>query len=291
MTAAIHATGLVKAFGDHTVLAGVDLTARRGHVTALLGSNGAGKTTTLNILTTAMRADGGTALVAGHDVATDRREVRRAIAVTGQAATVDGLLTAAENLELIGRLRGLSRAAARAKAAELVAASGLEDAARRQVSTYSGGMRRRLDLALSMVTPAQVVFLDEPTTGLDTRARNALWGQVRGLARDGAAVLLTTQYLEEADALADQVHVLHQGRVVATGTPRQLKERIGAAEVVVMTDGGVELAREATDGSADGVRRALDALEARGAVAAGARIDVRRPTLDDAFLALTEEAA
>jgi ABC-2 type transport system ATP-binding protein len=288
---AIVANGLVKNYGEHRVLDGVDLVAPAGQITALLGSNGAGKTTTIDILTTVTTADAGVATVAGHDVATAPRQVRRSIAVTGQAAAVDGMLTAAENLELIGRLQGLSRRDARARAARLVDEAGLGPAGRKRVSTYSGGMRRRLDLALGQVRPAAVVMLDEPTTGLDTRARAALWDQVRAIAEGGAAVLLTTQYLEEADQLADSVLVLHGGVIVAKGTPAQLKARIGTAELTVTDGAGTERDSEPTDGTPDGVRAALAALEARGAVPASGRIGLRQPTLDDAFLALTEVAS
>ncbi|MFV0632999.1 ABC transporter ATP-binding protein [Demequina sp.] len=288
---AIHVRGLTKAFAGHQVLDGITLDAMPGKVTALLGSNGAGKTTTIGILTTVIRADAGSAVVAGHDVHSDPRAVRRSIAVTGQSASVDGLLTGHENLELVGRLQGLRRRQARERARELISASGLDEAGSRQVSTYSGGMRRRLDLALSLVRPAPVLFLDEPTTGLDPRARMALWDQVRDIAAQGTTVFLTTQYLEEADTLADTVFVLHGGRVVAAGTPTELKRRIGAAEVEVLSPDGRTLDSEPTDGTPAGVRAALDSLEARGAVREDSRIAVRQPTLDEAFLSLTEEVA
>lgn len=288
---AIDVHGLTKSFGNNHVLTDVTFSVGAGSITALLGANGAGKTTAIGILTTALAADAGTASVAGHDVHREPRAVRRAISVTGQSATVDGMLTARENLELIGRLHGMSRRAALARADELVETTGLGAAGRRRVSTYSGGMRRRLDLALSLVTPAPVVFLDEPTTGLDTRARALLWDQVRGLAHAGAAVLLTTQYLEEADQLADDVLILHAGRIVERGTPAQLKQRIGAMDVTVTDAAGTLVGTEPTDGTADGLRAALTALESRVSIPTDARITVRQPTLDDAFLAHTSEVS
>jgi ABC-2 type transport system ATP-binding protein len=223
----IQVTGIRKAFGKHTVLDGVDLEVRAGEIVALLGPNGAGKTTLVNILTTLVVPDGGTATVAGFDVVTRADDVRRRISLTGQSAAVDGLLTGEENLRMMARLSGLSPAAARARAAELLERLELTEAARKLVSTYSGGMRRRLDLALSLVVAKPVVFLDEPTTGLDTRSRRDLWDAIRALAADGAAVLLTTQYLEEADQLSDRVALLDKGRIVAVGTAAELKARVG----------------------------------------------------------------
>jgi len=223
----IQVTGITKAFGKHTVLDGVDLEVRAGEIVALLGPNGAGKTTLVNILTTLVLPDGGSATVAGFDVVTHADQVRRHISLTGQAAAVDGLLTGEENLRMMARLSGLSPAAARARTAELLERLDLVDAGRKLVSTYSGGMRRRLDLALSLVVAKPVVFLDEPTTGLDTRSRRELWEAIRALAADGAAVLLTTQYLEEADQLSDRVALLDGGRIVAVGTADELKTRVG----------------------------------------------------------------
>ena len=223
----IQVTGITKTFGTQTVLDGVDLDVRAGEIVALLGPNGAGKTTLVTILTTLVTPDSGSATVAGFDVVTQAEEVRRRISFTGQAAAVDGLLTGEENLRMMGRLSGLSRVAARARAAELLERFDLTDAARKQVSAYSGGMRRRLDLALSLVVTPPVVFLDEPTTGLDTRSRRELWDAIRTLAADGAAVLLTTQYLEEADQLSDRIALLDGGRIVAAGTAADLKSRVG----------------------------------------------------------------
>jgi ABC-2 type transport system ATP-binding protein len=223
----IQVTGITKAFGKHTVLDGVDLEVRAGEIVALLGPNGAGKTTLVNILTTLVLPDSGAASVAGFDVVAEADQVRRRISLTGQSAAVDGLLTGEENLRMMSRLSGLSPADARARTAELLERLDLTDAARKLVSTYSGGMRRRLDLALSLVVAKPVVFLDEPTTGLDTRSRRELWDAIRALAAEGAAVLLTTQYLEEADQLSDRVALLDGGRIVAVGTADELKARVG----------------------------------------------------------------
>jgi ABC-2 type transport system ATP-binding protein len=223
----ISVTGITKTFRKHTVLAGVDLDVGAGEIVGLLGPNGAGKTTLVNILTTLVAPDSGTATVAGFDVVTHPADVRRRISLTGQAAAVDGLLTGDENLRMMARLSGLTPAASRARATELLDRFDLSEAARKLVSTYSGGMRRRLDLALSLVVTPPVVFLDEPTTGLDTRSRRELWDAIRALAADGAAVLLTTQYLEEADQLCDRVALLDGGRIVAVGTATELKTRVG----------------------------------------------------------------
>jgi len=223
----IEAVGITKSYGRQEVLRGVDLTVHAGEIVGLLGPNGAGKTTLVNILSTLARPDAGTATVAGFDVTRDPAEVRRRISLTGQAAAVDGLLTGAENLRMIARLSGLTASESRGRAAELLERFDLTDAAAKRVASYSGGMRRRLDLALSLVVPKPVVFLDEPTTGLDTRSRRELWASIRTLADDGAAVLLTTQYLEEADQLADRVALLDDGRIVALGTAADLKSRVG----------------------------------------------------------------
>ncbi|MFC8193644.1 ABC transporter ATP-binding protein [Cellulomonas sp. NPDC057328] len=220
---AVDVRGLRKSFGDHTVLDGIDLAVPAGTVTALLGPNGAGKTTTVGILSTLLAADGGTARVAGHDVATEPLAVRAAIGVTGQVSAVDDLLTGVENLRLMASLHHLGRRAGRERVDALLAQFALVDAARRPVSTWSGGMRRKLDLAMTLVGSPAVVFLDEPTTGLDPRSRRTLWDEVRALAAGGTTILLTTQYLEEADRLADRVVVIDGGHVVAEGTPAELK--------------------------------------------------------------------
>jgi ABC-2 type transport system ATP-binding protein len=281
------ARGLRKAYGDLTVLDGVDLDVGRGEVLALLGPNGAGKTTTVRILSTLLRPDGGTASVAGHDVVRDARAVRARISLTGQYAAVDELLTGEENLRLMARLAHLPRPVIRARVAELLALFDLEDAARRVVKTYSGGMRRRLDLAAGLLARPEVVFLDEPTTGLDPRSRNGLWDVIRDVVADGATVLLTTQYLEEADRLADCVAVIDHGRVIARGTPAELKSTVGSAHVELAVVGG-PVERIATDGSVPDVRRILADVERRGLVVD--RWAVHTPTLDDVFLELTGSA-
>ena len=292
MTLAIDARGLRKHFGRTEVLAGLDLAVPAGTVFALLGPNGAGKTTTINILTTLVRADSGTALVAGHDVVADTEEVKRRISLTGQSAAVDGVLTGTENLVMMGRLSGLGRRAARVRAAELLDRFDLADAAGRRVGTYSGGMRRRLDLALSLIVAPAVLFLDEPTTGLDTRSRQELWSVIRSLAGAGTTVFLTTQYLEEADRLADRIAVLDGGRIAEEGTPGELKARIGG-DVVELRDGdGVLLLELPTDGSVHGLRAALDELDRTPAAAAhGVAVSIRRPSLDDVFLDITARNA
>jgi len=230
MTYTVEALGIRKAFGDKQVLDGVDLTVAKGQIVALLGQNGAGKTTLISILSTLLRPDAGAATIAGHDLLTDPVGVRRAISLTGQYAAVDDMLTGEENLQMMGRLRHLPRRAARDRADQLLSQFDLDDARRRLVKTYSGGMRRRLDLAASLIARPELLFLDEPTTGLDPRSRDQLWSTVAGLAqRDGVTVLLTTQYLMEAEQLADRIAVLHQGRIVAEGTAGQLKSGLGAA--------------------------------------------------------------
>jgi ABC-2 type transport system ATP-binding protein len=229
MTYAVKAAGVTKAFGSHQVLDGVDLTVRQGTIFALLGPNGAGKTTFVRILATLTRPDSGIITVNGHDLRAEPLQVRRSISLTGQYAAVDDMLTGRENLVMMARLLHLPRAAARERAQRLLEAFDLRDAAGKRVKDYSGGMRRRLDLAVSLLARPPLVFLDEPTTGLDPRSRNQLWDVVTELAKEGVTVFLTTQYLEEADRLADLVAVLHQGQIVAQGTPAQLKAgRAGA---------------------------------------------------------------
>ncbi|KIR65438.1 daunorubicin resistance protein DrrA family ABC transporter ATP-binding protein [Micromonospora haikouensis] len=242
MTYAIRAEGLVRRFGATTALAGVDLAVPSGTVYGLLGPNGAGKTTTVRVLATLLAADEGHATVGGYDVRRDAHRVRQLIGLTGQYASVDEALTGTENLLLIGRLLGLSRADARARARELLARFQLADAADRAAKTYSGGMRRRLDLAASLVGRPQVLFLDEPTTGLDPRSRNDLWDTVRGLVTDGVTVLLTTQYLEEADQLASEIAVVDHGRVIAQGTPEELKAKTGGQVLAIRPADPADLA-------------------------------------------------
>ncbi|MFE9691400.1 ATP-binding cassette domain-containing protein [Micromonospora sp. NPDC005806] len=233
MTYAIRAEGLVRRFGATTALAGVDLAVPTGTVFGLLGPNGAGKTTAVRVLATLLAADEGHASVGGYDVRRDAHRVRQLIGLTGQYASVDENLTGTENLLLIGRLLGMSRGDARVRARQLLADFQLTDAAERAAKTYSGGMRRRLDLAASLVGRPQVLFLDEPTTGLDPRSRNELWDIVRSLVADGVTVLLTTQYLEEADQLASEIAVVDHGRVIAQGTPEKLKARTGGQVLAV----------------------------------------------------------
>ncbi|WP_018490362.1 MULTISPECIES: ATP-binding cassette domain-containing protein [unclassified Streptomyces] len=304
---AIEAYGLTKSYGKSAVrvLDGLDLRVGRGGVFALLGPNGAGKTTAVRILATLTTADSGTARVAGYDVTTERSAVRRAISLTGQFAAVDETQTGEENLRMMARLTGLSRTAARRRAAELLERFHLTGAARRPVATYSGGMRRRLDLAAGLTGSPEpgVFFLDEPTTGLDPRSRQDLWEVVRELAGRGAGVLLTTQYLEEADRLADRIALLHKGRVAAEGTAADLKGAIAGHRLdLVLTSREAYLRLSAravhhspetltlglpTDGSAAHVRALLDEIDP-----AGTEIDrftVHSATLDDVFLALTSE--
>jgi oleandomycin transport system ATP-binding protein len=253
MTSAIQAEGLTKSFGTTKALVGVDLDVPAGTVLGVLGPNGAGKTTAVRVLATLLRPDSGHALVAGHDVVADPTAVRRSIGLTGQYASVDELLTGRENLVLFGRLLGLRRVAAKARGAELLSEFGLDDAADRKVRTYSGGMRRRLDLAASLIGRPEVIFLDEPTTGLDPSKRDEVWGMVRSLTRGGTTVLLTTQYLEEADALADAITVIDAGRVVAHGTPADLKRVVGTRSLQVRPERDEDL-----PAVAEVLRRAAD---------------------------------
>ena len=288
MDTAIEVSGLRKSFGAVEVLSGIDLQVERGSVHALLGPNGAGKTTLVTILATLVRPDAGTVTIAGADLRADPAEVRRRIALTGQSAAVDDVLTAEENLRMMAGLQGLRGRTARRRTRELLARFGLTDAARRRVKTFSGGMRRRLDLALSLVVAADVVFLDEPTTGLDPRSRRELWQVIRTLRADGTTVLLTTQYLEEADELADRISIVGGGRIVAEGSPAELKSTVGEERVEVRDAAGSVLHAEPTDGSSAGLRRALDVIDA---LDLDGDLVVRRPSLDDVFFALTETPA
>ena len=309
MTDAIRAEGLVKVFKGRRALDGVDLTARAGAVLGVLGPNGSGKTTTVRILATLLRPDGGRAFVDGFDVAEQPHEVRRRIGLTGQYAAVDAELTGTQNLVLIARLLGFDRARARSRAAELLERFGLSDAGGRAAKTYSGGMRRRLDLAASLVGRPSLLYLDEPTTGLDPHSRNELWDVVRDLVGDGVTVLLTTQYLEEADQLADDIMVLDHGRVISRGTPEELKNRAGDQVLELRTvdpsqlplavkivetvtsapvgDDGLKLGVPVGDAAVlpEVVRR----LDEQG-VAVG-ELSLRRPSLDEVFLALTGRTA
>ena len=305
---AIEASGLVKSYRDLRVLSGVDLRVPRGSVFALLGPNGAGKTTTVRILATLTEADAGQARVAGFDVRRDRSAVRRRISLTGQFATLDEAQTGEENLRMMGRLARLSRSAARQRAAELIEQFELTAAGRRRVGTYSGGMRRRLDLAASLVGHPSVIFLDEPSTGLDPQSRLTMWQVIAGLAASGVTVFLTTQYLEEADRLASRIAVLDAGRLIAEGTGEQLKQRVAArrldvtcpdlpafdqvgryfgARAVHLDQAGLTVGVP-TDGSAAEVRALLDAADPGRVLIAS--FAVRGATLDDVFLTLTGHA-
>jgi oleandomycin transport system ATP-binding protein len=311
MTAAIRAEGLVKSFGKTRALAGVDLEAEMGTVLGVLGPNGAGKTTAVRILTTLLEADGGHAEVGGFDVQRDAHRVRGLIGVTGQYASVDDGLTGTNNLVMIGRLLGLSRPEARARASELLARFDLSDAAARPVKTYSGGMRRRIDLAASLVGRPQVLFLDEPTTGLDPQARSDVWDMIRTLVADGVTVLLTTQYLDEADQLARDIAVIDHGRVIATGTPDQLKAKVGGqvlevepADLARLPDAAAVLARwVGTESVSAAGSRQVTARVPSAAVLPGivrqldesgielAEFSLHKSSLDEVFLTLTGHRA
>ncbi|WP_433367688.1 ATP-binding cassette domain-containing protein [Streptosporangium sp. CA-115845] len=306
---AIHARGLSKSFGATRVLNRVELTVPTGSLLALLGPNGSGKTTTVRILTTLLAADSGTATVGGHDVAREGVAVRRSIGLTAQQATVDDLLTGRENLELFAGLHHLGRREARRRAAELLERFDLGAAANRRVSTYSGGMRRRLDLAASMVAVPRILFLDEPTTGLDPRSRAELWSVIRELLASGTTILLTTQYLEEADRLADRIAVINNGRVVADDTPAALKRQVGSERLVLRLSRAEDASRAGTvlstgtgprlDADArevtlalqgpDQLRHTLNLLAEEGI--AVERVELRSPTLDDVFFEFTAVTA
>ncbi len=307
---AIEVNGLVKRFGDVVALDGVDLTAEHGRVLGLLGPNGAGKTTLVRVLATLLKPDAGTARVVGLDVEHDAAALRERIGLAGQYAAVDENLTGLENLTMVGRLYGASRANARARGTELLERFDLLDAAGRPTKTYSGGMRRRLDLAAALVAKPPVLFLDEPTTGLDPRSRLSLWEVIEGLVAEGTTALLTTQYLDEADRLADAIAVIDHGRLIAEGTPDQLKDRLGGERLEVRLEraADAQLAVRALASLSDepplaeghlvrvSVRqRAGSIVEAvRRLSEAGVGVDdltMRRPTLDDVFMALTGHAA
>jgi ABC-2 type transport system ATP-binding protein len=300
---AIRVTGLRKSFGDQVVLNGIDLDVPEGTVFALLGPNGAGKTTTVHILTTLIGADGGEVRVAGHDVARDPDSVRAAIGVTGQLSAVDNLLTGEENLLLMADLRHLDRREGRRRAAQLLEQFDLVEAASKPAATYSGGMKRRLDLAMGLVGDPRIVFLDEPTTGLDPRSRRTMWQIIRDLVAGGVTIFLTTQYLEEADELADRIALLDHGRLVAEGTPDQLKRRIpgGHVRLQFAYPDGLEAAASTlgetvrddqaltlqvpSDGSVKSLRALLDRLE--NASIEVSELSIHTPDLDDVFLTLT----
>src|SRR5271170_7538286 len=310
---AILVEGLTKSFGEVRALRGIDLSVPRGTVLGVLGPNGAGKTTAVRILTTLLLPDGGRAVVEGHDVVRDAAAVRRSIGLAGQSAAIEESLTGRENLEIIGRLYHLSRPESRSRAAELLEQFGLADAADRTAKTYSGGMQRRLDLAASLVGRPRVLFLDEPTTGLDPRSRLGMWEIIRSLVAGGTTLLLTTQYLDEADELADQIVVIDHGQVIAAGTSEDLKGRVGgdvleftvpdrartadAVTAIVKVGEGEPHVDEDTGvisigvggRGSDALIEAVRALDGAGVATQG--LSLRRPSLDDVFLALTGHAA
>ncbi|MBO0821335.1 MAG: ATP-binding cassette domain-containing protein [Nocardiopsaceae bacterium] len=304
---AVDAVGLVKAFGELRAVDGVDLRVGQGEIFGVLGPNGAGKTTMLRMLATLLRIDSGTARIFGVDVASEPHRVRQLLGITGQYASVDEELTATENLWMFGRLQGLRSGDARATAKQLLERFGLTDAANKQLSQFSGGMRRRLDLAASLITRPPLIFLDEPTTGLDPRTRGQMWDTIRGLVADGCTVLLTTQYLDEADQLAGRVAVIDKGRKVAEGTPDELKNSVGNStlQLRLAPDADTELARaivRRVSGAepvltpesggmnvplADADRAADVLIGFREAGVSIASVSVAKPTLDEVFLALT----
>jgi len=307
---AIEANGLVKAFGETRAVDGVDLAVRRGSVYGVLGPNGAGKTTTIRMLATLLRPDAGSAQVLGHDIVTEADAVRGAVSLTGQLASVDEDLSGRENLILLGRLLGLRRPAAKARAGELLDAFGLAESAGKLVKHYSGGMRRRLDIAASIVVTPALMFLDEPTTGLDPRSRNQVWGIIRALVAEGTTILLCTQYLEEADQLAEGIAVIDRGRVIAEGTPGQLKASVGSGTLhvrlldpeqrpqaeQVLARGLGSVTREADPAALSAACPNADrgaevvAELARGGVRIAA-FSLGQPSLDEVFLALTGHPA
>lgn len=301
----IEVKGLKKAYGDNQVLRGVDFEVKKGSILALLGPNGAGKTTTVRILSTLLTYDAGTVTIAGYDVKDQADEVRSVIGLTGQSAALDELLTGRENLEMMGRLYRLTKASAKARAQELLEQFDLVKAAERPAKTYSGGMRRRLDLAVSLIAAPPIIFLDEPTTGLDPRSRLAMWDIIKRLMADGTTILLTTQYLEEADQLADKIVVIDGGKVIAEGTATELKSKVGKdrlqlsfkdagthekakqtlKKLVADSDDTAYMVNIVINDTNKDVKKVLDLLDS--AKLPIASMAVHKPTLDDVFLSLT----
>jgi ABC-2 type transport system ATP-binding protein len=306
-TTAIAVQGLRKAFGDKPVLDGIDFDVPAGTVFSLLGPNGAGKTTTVNVLTTLMKADAGTVRIAGHDIATQTKAVRAVVGVTGQFAAVDELLTGQENLQLMADLKRVGPAEGKRVITELLERFDLTEPAQKLVSAYSGGMRRKLDLAMTLVGSPRIIFLDEPTTGLDPRSRRTMWDIIRELVAGGVTIFLTTQYLDEADQLADRIAVLDQGRLVAQGTPGELKRQVPGSHVRLRFTSAPELdaaaqvltgstrddealaLRVPSDGGVKSLRALLDQLDEHSITAE--ELSVHTPDLDDVFLALTGRAS
>jgi ABC-2 type transport system ATP-binding protein len=286
-TYSIEVSGLRKRFGKQTVLDGIHLTVAKGTIFALLGPNGAGKTTLIHILSTLSEPDEGLARIEGYDVVSARNAVRQSISLTGQFAAVDEVLTGRENIMMMCRLSGLSKGEARLRTAELLKRFELEPAADQRVKTYSGGMRRRLDLAVSLIVSRPVLFLDEPTTGLDTVSRRSLWEIILQLRQQGITIFLTTQYLEEADQLADEIAVLNGGRIVATGTAESLKARVGGEVIELRNIRDEVILTIPTSGTLHDVRQTLN--EVASSCPPDTRIVIRKPSMDDVFLALTKQ--
>jgi ABC-2 type transport system ATP-binding protein len=306
---AIEAKNITKSFGKLDVLKGINLQVKQGSIFALLGPNGAGKTTIVRILTTLLKPDSGEALVNGYNAVEEPQKVRSVIGLTGQSAGVDEYLSGRENLQMMGRLYRLSRSESKARTEILLEQFGLKDAASRNAKTYSGGMRRRLDLALSLVAAPPIIFLDEPTTGLDPRSRMSMWKIVKQLAEDGSTILLTTQYLEEADQLADKIAVIDHGKVIASGTASQLKDKVGKERIEVsfttdkdfakaigviqdkslQADAATRTLSVAHEGGSKQLRQLLEKLDTQKADIAG--LSLHQPTLDDVFIQLTGRQA
>ncbi|WP_353948278.1 ATP-binding cassette domain-containing protein [Sporolactobacillus sp. Y61] len=282
---AIEVKGLKKSFGSHDVLRKIDFTVPKGSIFALLGPNGAGKTTLINILSTLVEPDAGSVKVAGYDLHTDKEQIKTAISLTGQFAAVDEILTAEENLQMMGRLLGLTVKESRERAEEMLRQFDLASAAHKRVKTYSGGMRRRLDLAISLIVAKPILFLDEPTTGLDTASRRSLWAMILNLKKQGMTIFLTTQYLEEADQLADHIALIADGRVVVQGTASELKARIGGEVVEFRNAEGQVISESPTNGYLRDIQAVI--TNQMDALPETTKMSIRQPSLDDVFFAFT----